>query len=140
MKTDANTLTQISYLIIYFIPTLISFARRRKDGDLIFLFNVWFAWTGIGWIVAIVWAFRRNRLQGPDRYFSRPLNQQIDLEEFHRQRLKYLYYKQGPEIDYDEIEYQLRRRRVPSVCDRCGEADPCICTSQELKSFSRLGV
>ena len=42
--------------VLYFLPTIIVLARGRKDGCGIFLVNLIFGLTGIGWLIALIWA------------------------------------------------------------------------------------
>ena len=48
-------------LIIYFVPTLIALFRRHDNGFPIFLTNLLFGWTFIGWIIAFIWSFTAIR-------------------------------------------------------------------------------
>ena len=41
---------------LYFLPTIIVLARGRNDGCGIFLVNLIFGATGIGWIIALIWS------------------------------------------------------------------------------------
>lgn len=40
----------------YFIPTFVAFARHKKNTLPIFLVNLFFGMTFIGWIGALIWA------------------------------------------------------------------------------------
>jgi hypothetical protein len=40
----------------YFLPTFISLARGHRNTVAIFLLNLIFGWTIVGWIVAVLWA------------------------------------------------------------------------------------
>ena len=42
--------------VLYFLPTIIVLARGRKDGCGIFLVNLIFGVTGIGWLIALIWS------------------------------------------------------------------------------------
>jgi len=62
-------------LLLYFLPAII--ARNKRDASGIFLVNLLFGWTGIGWIVALIWACSSDDLSrmryvpvtvGPVRY------------------------------------------------------------------------
>ncbi len=46
----------VGVLAIYFLPTIIVLARGRNDGCGIFLVNLIFGATGIGWIIALIWS------------------------------------------------------------------------------------
>lgn len=49
-------------LVIYFLPLLLALARRRKQWWAVGLVDLFTAWTGVGWIVALVLALA---LPGP---------------------------------------------------------------------------
>jgi len=46
--------------LMYFLPTIIAFARSKRDTTSIFLLNFLLGWTMIGWIVALVWAAKHD--------------------------------------------------------------------------------
>ena len=52
---------------------IIALMRKRTDARLIFLVNLFFGWTAIGWLSALVWAFlSNNRLDEASAYFNQP--------------------------------------------------------------------
>jgi len=64
MQMQNLSLAEIGLLIIlifglYLLPSLISFLRWNKNWMAIFLFNLLLGWTGIGWIVVLVWSVVR---------------------------------------------------------------------------------
>lgn len=50
----------IIYLCFYFAPAMIAFAREHENRVSILLLNIFLAWTGVGWVVALIWCFTRN--------------------------------------------------------------------------------
>jgi hypothetical protein len=44
--------------VLYFLPTLIAFARNKRDTTSILLLNFFLGWTAIGWVIALVWAVK----------------------------------------------------------------------------------
>jgi hypothetical protein len=63
-------------IVLYFLPTIIGHLKRDSAG--IFLMNLLFGWTGIGWIIALLWACASEpRVSavlvpaGSSRYFCR---------------------------------------------------------------------
>lgn len=48
-------------LIAYFLPTVIASCRDHKNTFAIFLANLFFGWTAIGWILALIWSFTSAR-------------------------------------------------------------------------------
>ena len=53
--------------LIYFLPTFIA-AHRGHRVPGIFLLNLFFGWTGIGWFVMLLWAL----LSAPRYYVAPP--------------------------------------------------------------------
>ncbi|MGC9197446.1 MAG: superinfection immunity protein [Acidobacteriaceae bacterium] len=45
-------------LFLHFLPTFVAGSRRANNFWWIFLVNLLFGWTLIGWVVALVWALR----------------------------------------------------------------------------------
>ncbi len=43
---------------VYFIPGIVARARGHKNLTAIVTLNLLLGWTTIGWIVALIWAFR----------------------------------------------------------------------------------
>lgn len=46
-------------LLLYFLPAIIG--RDKRDATGILLFNLFLGWTGIGWIIALIWAISAER-------------------------------------------------------------------------------
>ena len=64
MQMQNLSLLEIGLIIVlifglYLLPSLISFLRRNKNYPAIFLLNLLLGWTGIGWVVALVWSAMR---------------------------------------------------------------------------------
>ncbi len=60
-----------SGLLLYFLPTIVALLREKHDTVSIFLLNFFLGWSLIGWIVALIWAFKNDRVvyvQAPQRY------------------------------------------------------------------------
>ena len=47
-------------IVAYFIPGIIAATRRHRKVTFIFLVNLFFGWSVLGWIFALVWALRAN--------------------------------------------------------------------------------
>jgi len=45
---------------MYFLPTILAFARNKRDTAAILLLNLFLGWTMIGWVVALVWAVKTD--------------------------------------------------------------------------------
>ena len=64
MQMQNFSLVEIGLIIIfifglYLLPSLISFIRWNKNWLAVFLLNLFLGWTGIGWVVALVWSVIR---------------------------------------------------------------------------------
>ena len=46
---------------INFIPTFVAFARKHHNRVAIFALNFFLGWTGIGWVICLVWALTAVR-------------------------------------------------------------------------------
>lgn len=46
----------IIVILIYFIPSIIAFNRDHSSKWGIFLTNLLFGWSGLGWIIALIWS------------------------------------------------------------------------------------
>jgi hypothetical protein len=44
------------FLAIGLLPTILALAFRRSNWPLILLVNFFLGWTGIGWLVCLLWA------------------------------------------------------------------------------------
>ena len=44
--------------VIHFLPTFVAGSRHAENFWWIFLINLFFGWTLVGWVIALVWAFR----------------------------------------------------------------------------------
>jgi hypothetical protein len=47
-------LTLLFLAVLYFLPAIIG--RDKRDSTGIFLLNLFFGWTVIGWVIALIWA------------------------------------------------------------------------------------
>ena len=43
-------------LAFYFAPALIAYMRHHKNREAIGILNLIFGWTGIGWVLCLVWS------------------------------------------------------------------------------------
>src|SRR5436190_15521998 len=49
------------FLAVYFLPTIIAVARGHHNAFAIFLLNLLLGWTGLAWILALVWSVTNRR-------------------------------------------------------------------------------
>ena len=43
-------------LIFYFLPSFNAMSRKHKNRDAILLVNLFFGWTVLGWLIALIWS------------------------------------------------------------------------------------
>jgi hypothetical protein len=48
------------WFVMYFLPSILAFARGKRDTAAIVLLNIFLGWTMIGWVVALVWAVKTD--------------------------------------------------------------------------------
>lgn len=50
---------------LYFLPTIIAGARRKRNMPAIFALNLLLGWTFLGWVAALVWSFVKDNSRMP---------------------------------------------------------------------------
>jgi hypothetical protein len=50
------SLVGVVFLALYLIPSLVTAIRHHHNELAIFILNFLLGWTGLGWVVALVWA------------------------------------------------------------------------------------
>jgi hypothetical protein len=46
----------LTLFVMYWLPTIVAIARHTPSALGVAALNFFFGWTGIGWIMALVWA------------------------------------------------------------------------------------
>ena len=64
METQTSFIALIVVLIFYFIPAGLAHSRKHRNAAAIGLLNLFFGWTIIGWIAALIWANTGNTREG----------------------------------------------------------------------------
>lgn len=52
----------VCLIIVYFIPALVG--RKKRNSSAIMLSNLFFGWTGLGWIICLIWAVTKDAKGG----------------------------------------------------------------------------
>lgn len=47
-------------IAVYFIPTIVAFAKGRQNKVAIFCMNFFLGWAFIGWVIALIWALKED--------------------------------------------------------------------------------
>jgi threonine/homoserine/homoserine lactone efflux protein len=50
----------VLFCVLYFVPAVIAKRRRHRKHEAIFVLNLLFGWTFIGWAAAAVWAYTED--------------------------------------------------------------------------------
>ena len=51
----------ILYALIYLLPTLVAGFRKHHNVNSICITNLFFGWTLLGWVVALIWAVSNEK-------------------------------------------------------------------------------
>ncbi len=60
-SSELEIILVILLVISYMFPTIVAILRRNKNTLSIGVLNFFLAWTILGWIFALVWAFKKNK-------------------------------------------------------------------------------
>lgn len=58
MEATSMIIGVVLALFLYFLPTIIAITRKHINVLSIFILNLLTGWTFVGWVIAIVWAFK----------------------------------------------------------------------------------
>jgi uncharacterized membrane protein len=47
-------------ILIYFIPSISAYSNKKKSAGSVLVLNALLGWTLIGWVVALVWATKKD--------------------------------------------------------------------------------
>jgi cyanate permease len=45
----------------YFLPALVARSRDHRNASAIVVLNFFLGWTGLGWIIALIWAYTNDK-------------------------------------------------------------------------------
>lgn len=49
----------IVILIVHFIPSYLAYSNNHPSKGLILVLNILMGWTGLGWIILLIWASKK---------------------------------------------------------------------------------
>lgn len=55
-KDSTGEIFVVLVLASYFLPAIVASIRRHRNQDAIFVVNLFFGWTLVGWVVALAWS------------------------------------------------------------------------------------
>ena len=50
----------ILWFLIYFVPAITAYEKKKKDKGAILALNILLGWSIIGWIIALIWAIKKD--------------------------------------------------------------------------------
>lgn len=61
-------------LVLFLLPSFIAFSREHRNRWIIFIINIVFGATILGWLIALVWAMNKidDPLKGGTKYGTNP--------------------------------------------------------------------
>jgi len=59
--TIINILVVAFFGGLYLLPTIIAYYKKHKNVTPIALVNLFFGWTFIGWFIALIWGFTKDK-------------------------------------------------------------------------------
>lgn len=60
MNTTLAVALWVGVLILYFLPALVANLKGKKNSGAILVLNLLLGWTGIGWVIALVWSATKD--------------------------------------------------------------------------------
>lgn len=87
-------------VVVYFVPMMIAFYRRHESYTSIFMLNLFLGWTGVVWLVCLIWAIFGQRLK------PRPVQNFNKYEELERLA------KLKSSGNLTENEYEIEKKRL----------------------------
>lgn len=61
MNTIIAFLLIVLIVLIYFIPALQAYQTKHRQKEAILILNLFLGWTTIGWVIALFWAYIKDR-------------------------------------------------------------------------------
>ena len=59
--------------LVYFLPTIIAVAREHLNAGPIFIVDLFFGWTLLGWVICLAWSFSAARKPATERRAAQQL-------------------------------------------------------------------
>lgn len=53
-------------IALYFLPSVIGFRRNHPNKIPILILNIFLGWSFIGWVIALIWAFKNETMAAPN--------------------------------------------------------------------------
>jgi len=59
MDVIISLVIAVGGLFLYFLPTVIAYKSKHKNAQAIAALNFLTGWTGLGWIIALIWSLSK---------------------------------------------------------------------------------
>lgn len=106
MGTILWIIAGIAALAFYFLPTII--CGEKKQANALFVVNIFFGWTAIGWLICLIWAFTGDE---PRKNKTVVYNQAAESDKYDKlAKLKSLLDSGA----ITESEYQSEKQKILS--------------------------
>lgn len=60
MDSIGTDIAVLLLMAMYFLPWLVATMRQKRNSTAIGVLNLFLGWTGLGWVLALVWSFTRD--------------------------------------------------------------------------------
>lgn len=71
-------LMPLLFTLVYFLPTAVAVNAGHPEFHAIFVLNLFFGWTVVGWVVALGWALRHQKVEQKVTYRITPFGAVVD--------------------------------------------------------------
>jgi hypothetical protein len=76
----------VGAICLYFVPTIVSECRNHTSNVGIFVLNILFGWTGLGWGIALIWACSgQPRKEQKEYEYEEEYEYEYELEDDERE-------------------------------------------------------
>lgn len=69
----------LAVLTVLIMPIIVAFRRRHQSRYAILIFMIFFGWTGVGWIIALIWSLSGTNIRNQN------FNQNAVINHIHYQ-------------------------------------------------------
>jgi hypothetical protein len=57
----AGFLLLLAIIALYFLPTFFAYRQHKANATAIMMLNLLTGWSGIGWLIALIWSLTKDR-------------------------------------------------------------------------------
>lgn len=75
-------------LLLYFLPSFVATNKHKKQSLAIFFLNLFAGWTGIGWLIALIWAALYEKIDETSNWSPRKIDFDTVVTEPDKEQLR----------------------------------------------------